>query len=445
MYLITPPPPGENDLYRRKRAALVVLGDLNRSPRMNYHAKSLAQLDYEVELCGYNSKQEEFEFKSPHELITLRSIPEIKNRYNLPFFIFGIGKVILQHYYLYQMLRELKSLGAVDLLLIQNPPSIPILGIARFFVLFMSPNTKLIIDWHNLGYSILALKLGPKHPMVLIYRFYEKWLGRRAFAHFTVTTTMAEQLRKQFGMDGRRIIPLHDRPGDQFQVIKSSEQKQEIINYLQTEYGIQKFGNEKIIITATSYTPDEDLYMLLKALRKYDKEKNGPKLRVIITGKGPMYDEISKAIIENNKELSHVTVTQLWLSNEDYPKALGIADLGISLHTSSSGWDLPMKVVDMFGCGVPVIAINFEALHELVKDLHNGISIPPGDYEALSSTLQDILNNTKNMQQIKNGAIEESKIRWGDNWTSKVGPLFMNNNTEKDRHDSSSSDEEESS
>lgn len=45
-----------------------------------------------------------------------------------------------------------------------------------------------------------------------------------------------------------------------------------------------------------------------------------------------------------NMDLEMVAFRCLWLPSEDYPVLLGSADLGVSLHYSSSGLDLPMKV-----------------------------------------------------------------------------------------------------
>ena len=38
----------------KKRACVVVLGDIGRSPRMQYHALSLSKVGYNVDLVGYS-------------------------------------------------------------------------------------------------------------------------------------------------------------------------------------------------------------------------------------------------------------------------------------------------------------------------------------------------------------------------------------------------------
>lgn len=59
-------------------------------------------------------------------------------------------------------------------------------------------------------------------------------------------------------------------------------------------------------------------------------------------GRGPLQSYYAKLIKE--QKWKHVEVIMLWLEWSDYPVFLGCADLGLSIHRSSSGLDLPMKV-----------------------------------------------------------------------------------------------------
>lgn len=87
---------------------------------------------------------------------------------------------------------------------------------------------------------------------------------------------------------------------------------------------------------------------------------------VLITGKG-----VSRAKFEEQVRTaslsSHVVVSTVYLqSYQQYSMTLGAADIGLCLHKSSSGLDLPMKGVDMLGAGLPVMALDYEAIGELL-------------------------------------------------------------------------------
>ncbi|MED6258439.1 hypothetical protein ATANTOWER_007457 [Ataeniobius toweri] len=57
----------------------------------------------------------------------------------------------------------------------QNPPGLP--GVAVAWVVCVLRGSTFIIDWHNYGYTIMALSLGASHPVVRL----AKWLVPSTF------------------------------------------------------------------------------------------------------------------------------------------------------------------------------------------------------------------------------------------------------------------------
>ncbi|TID22389.1 hypothetical protein E2P81_ATG11492 [Venturia nashicola] len=406
---------------------IVVLGDIGRSPRMQYHALSIAKHGGHVDLIGYNESDLHPEITS-NSLITIVPIapsPRIFQTSNKLLFLFVAPlKIFWQIWSLYSVLGYRTK--AAKWMLVQNPPSIPTLAIAQYMCLFR--NTRLIIDWHNFGYSILALKLGEAHPIVKISRIYEQFCARSAAAHFTVTNAMSKVLKNSFGVDA---LPLHDRPPKHFQPL-SSEQRSSFLPCLPETAKYAKelqAGTRKLIVSATSWTPDEDFSLLLNALVNYSTATTSnpglPKILAIITGKGPQKEHYISIIarLNNGGKLSNIDITTAWLSMQDYASLLGAADMGISLHTSSSGVDLPMKVVDMFGTGLPVLGWSkFEAWPELVTEDVNGKGF--GSAEELAGLLAEVLGTDEKLARLREGAMLECERRWDEEWDPVAGRLL---------------------
>ena len=129
-----------------------------------------------------------------------------------------------------------------------------------------------------------------------------------------------------------------------------------------------------------------------------------------------------------------IVVRTVWLASGDYPLLLGCSDVGVSMHGSTSGLDLPMKVVDLFGAGTPAIALRFPCIDELVCDaytspkqgtaLSNGLTF--SDASGLCDALTDALASFPDAVLLRKltegaGALEH----WEDNWDRVALPLIV--------------------
>jgi hypothetical protein len=96
--------------------------------------------------------------------------------------------------------------------------------------------------------------------------------------------------------------------------------------------------------------------------------------------RGPQRDMYLQRVSE--LQMRHVAVRSLWLEASDYPLILGLADLGVSLHASSSGLDLPMKVKEWEfradeGCCSPA-PVQCPRFHSIICIIHHNRSMTHG-------------------------------------------------------------------
>lgn len=448
-----------------RSAAVVVLGDVGRSPRMCLHAQSLAEDGWRVALVGYkgtppppplrrSSVRLHYVVQPFVRLIDM--LPRTGGLFALlaaPLKVFGQSGVLF-----WILATQVKP--PPELIVVQTPPALPTLFVVRLVGMLLG--SRLIIDWHNLGYSILSLRFSPNSPIVRLAYMLEKWTGRRAFAHVCVTRALKKHLEETWRVKGP-VQVLYDRPPSHYRRATVMESHQLFARlmaslhppiadwcpggarvqtapswspFTQGDAQFAEWRNDRpaLVVSSTSWTADEDFGMLLRAASMYERRarelnRNGahaaergspvmlesplsddqdrrlslgwssiesrrdknrrasfsvdslpkakrlPKMLLIVTGKGDLREQYVREIerLEREESWRWVRIRTVWLPVEDYPTLLGSADVGVSLHSSSSGMDLPMKVVDMLGCGLSVCALGFPCVNELVQHGQNGL------------------------------------------------------------------------
>ncbi|KAH9688341.1 UDP-glycosyltransferase TURAN [Citrus sinensis] len=462
---------------RRGRACVVVLGDLGRSPRMQYQALSLArQMSLEVDVVAYGGSK-------PHAAILEHPSIHIHTMTQWPTIPRGLPKVLKPVLLLLKPLIQFFMLlwflcvkiASPDVFLVQNPPSVPTLVAVKWASSLR--RSAFIVDWHNFGYTLLSLSLGRRSHFVSIYRWIEKYYGKMANGCLCVTQAMQHELAQNWGI---KATVLYDQPPEFFHPT-SLEEKHELFcrlnKILHQPLGVQdcvsngmegqkadetiftslagidvflKPNRPALVVSSTSWTPDEDFGILLEAALMYDrrvaailneddstndeaflkeisdgKQYLYPRLLFIITGKGPDKERYEEKI--RRLRLKRVAFRTMWLSAEDYPLLLGSADLGVCLHTSSSGLDLPMKVVDMFGCGLPVCAVSYSCIEELVKVEKNGLLFSSSSELAdqLLMLFKGFPDDSDVLKKLRNGTLEMGlSARWATEWEEHAKPLI---------------------
>jgi beta-1,4-mannosyltransferase len=107
---------------------------------------------------------------------------------------------------------------------------------------------------------------------------------------------------------------------------------------------------------------------------------------------------------------------------------IGMAALGLCLHQSASGLDLPMKVADLRGAGVPVVVYDYApVLAEVVTTGQQGVTFnDPGDLAALlvGVAMRSTPANSP-LACSREWLAQHPAERWDTHWNAAARPVLV--------------------
>lgn len=381
------------------RVAVIVLGDLGRSPRMQRHALMLANEGYDVHLIGY-AGHDLFPELEVHPRITVSTIPEYRRlrRYAL---LAPLRQLTLA----FSLLSRLITTPRCRAFFVQNPPALPTLIVTGLVAVVW--RSSILIDWHNLTSALARLRY--PYATGLIARI-EKVMAREGYAHFAVSDKMARYLETTMGI--ARVHSLHDLP----------------MRHLPNPEKVRPDRDERItIMTGTSFTEDEELPMIEEAAVALDHLATAgriPPITFIVAGDGDRREELERKW--HALPLRHVRFEFGWFRQDEYQRRLRQSTIGLSLHRSTSNLDLPMKVSDMIGAGLPMLVLDYDpVLREMIDERSTMFFRTGPELVTAITTLLENLPDNDRLVNMRRAAAAAETDTWEAAWSRIVSPIFL--------------------
>jgi beta-1,4-mannosyltransferase len=398
---------------------------------MRYHAQALAANGIEVDLIGLEGTPMPRAITDESRISVHRiPPPTLRIRGGLTGSSYAIAGLFDAARVSFRLWRTLKKLRRPDLVLVQNPPAFPTLAVSWFSL--RHRGVRFVVDWHNLGYTLLQLRLGRLHPAVRLARWFERRDARRVEANLCVSRGLAAFLESRFGVKQAQV--LYDRPASAFVPVDRAE-RELFRQALFARLGIRA-STVGFIVCPTSWTEDEDFDVVIDAVTQLEERIRGwqagsssrrfPELVILVTGDGARRAEFERRFA--GLPARRIQLRTRFLEPEDYPRVVGSADLGLCLHRSSSGLDIPMKIADLFGAGVPVCALDYGAcLAERVRHGDNGLLFSTG--RQLADVLFDLFetfpSDQKMLERLRAGARKSARPTWEEGWEREAKPVLL--------------------
>ena len=162
--------------------------------------------------------------------------------------------------------------------------------------------------------------------------------------------------------------------------------------------------NGRLLFVAADVTPRKNPLLLLKAIADLKESLPHISLRLVGYFSNDAFHNSIKEFIRQNQMEQHIHFTGP-LNDDQLMKEYEEC----SVLVLTSEWEnLPVVIKQAMAAGKPVIATRTGGVQEMIQDGTTGLSIPPGDLNALIRGIEILLKDDESRQRMGRAAREEA-------------------------------------
>lgn len=250
-----------------------------------------------------------------------------------------------------------------------------------------------IVTIHDLSYEYLPKAFTP--AMRLWTKVIPKIAAKKASRVLTLSENSKKDIINFMKVDPERIdvVPLACSANFQY----FPERKGQFQKILR-RHGI----NSPYILTVSQISPRKNLEVLIKAFGLLKKDPNFLHKLVIVGNNAWMYESVYETV--RKEGLIGEVIFIGYIQDSELVAFYNTADL-FAFPSLYEGFGLP--VLEAMSCGLPVICSNTSSLPEVVGNA--GILVPPGDINAFSTAISDLLENPILTNELRTRGLQKAK------------------------------------
>ena len=195
-----------------------------------------------------------------------------------------------------------------------------------------------MIDLHHTFTELLHTKLTMSEFNTFIFNSWMAYTTEQLFLRLQ-NGFLKEHLDTFFPSIGINSTPFttltSSMPASQESLVAAAQAMDSMYTLSGEEHPVFRADRPALLVSSTSWTPDEDFNLLLGAMELYEERarlvnEGGvsgrprlPKVLLLVTGKGPLKERYMAKIKKSEKDWRWIRCRSLWLEAEDYPLLLG--------------------------------------------------------------------------------------------------------------------------